>query len=138
MDNKDTICSCCLEGICGGHDEAKPFYRKISKKDGIRVCVGGSCIPNGARGVLAKLEEHLGIAAGEENETVSLDTHSCTGYCSLGPNVEVNGNVIRHNTSQNTVEKIEEARKLPQGQGWLSTHDLDTIDLDSILEKDGL
>jgi NADH-quinone oxidoreductase subunit E len=62
------------------------------------VCVGTACHVRGARRVLTRLEEHLGIKPGETTSdwNYSLDTVHCLGACALGPIVVVDGEYFGH------------------------------------------
>jgi len=55
------------------------------------VCVGTACHVRGAKRVLTRLEENLGIKSGETTSdwNYSLDTVHCLGACALGPIVVV-------------------------------------------------
>lgn len=57
------------------------------------VCVGTACHVRGARRVLSRLEETLGIKPGQTTPdwNYSLDTVHCLGACALGPIVVVDG-----------------------------------------------
>lgn len=57
------------------------------------VCVGTACHVRGARRVLTRLEESLGVKPGETTSdwNYSLDTVYCLGACALGPIVVVDG-----------------------------------------------
>jgi len=59
----------------------------------ICVCVGTACHVRGAKRVLTRLEERLGIKPGETTPdwNYSLDTVHCLGACALGPIVVVDG-----------------------------------------------
>ena len=73
------------------------FYNAFSLerrgRHGICVCVGTACHVRGARQVLTRLEESLGIKPGETTSDwkYSLDTVHCLGACALGPIVVVDG-----------------------------------------------
>ena len=70
------------------------------------VCVGTACHVRGARRVLARLEEHLGIKPGETTSdwNYSLDTVHCLGACALGPIVVDDGEY----SGQMHVQKVDE------------------------------
>ena len=71
------------------------FYNAFSLerrgRHGICVCVGTACHVRGAQRVLTRLEESLGIKAGETTSdwNYSLETVHCLGACALGPIVVV-------------------------------------------------
>jgi len=72
----------------------------------ICVCVGTACHVRGARQVLTRLEESLGIKPGEttSDRKYSLDTVHCLGACALGPIVVVDGEY----SGQMHVRKVDE------------------------------
>ena len=59
----------------------------------ICVCVGTACHVRGAPRVLARLENRLGIEAGESTPDWNcyLETVNCLGACALGPIVVADG-----------------------------------------------
>ena len=73
------------------------FYNAFSLlprgRHGICVCVGTACHVRGAKPVLDRLEETLGIKPGETTPDLhfSLETVNCLGACALGPIVVVDG-----------------------------------------------
>jgi len=73
------------------------FYNAFSLKRRGRhevcVCVGTACHVRGAKRVLTRLEDNLGIKPGETTPdwNYSLDTVHCLGACALGPIVVVDG-----------------------------------------------
>lgn len=62
----------------------------------ICVCVGTACHVRGAKRVLTRLEDSLGIKRGETTPdwNYSLDTVHCLGACALGPIVVVDGQYL--------------------------------------------
>jgi NADH-quinone oxidoreductase subunit E len=72
----------------------------------ICVCVGTACHVRGAKQVLARLEERLGIKPGETTPdyNYSLDTVHCLGACALGPIVVVDGEY----SGQMHVKKVDD------------------------------
>lgn len=90
------------------------------KPDTIRVCCGSDCSPRGARSIMERIVQHYQCNVGEHTGNVAVDFRGCTGYCSLGPNVAVNENVVNHCTPENVINKIEQARTLPPSQGLIS------------------
>jgi len=73
------------------------FYNAFSLKRRGRhqmcVCLGTACHVRGAKRVLTRLEDSLGIKPGETTPdwNYSLDTVYCLGACALGPIVVVDG-----------------------------------------------
>ena len=75
------------------------FYAQFSLspkgKYNISVCLGTACYVKGAQQLVDKLEECLGIAAGEctEDGKYSLEACRCIGACGLAPVLTVNEDV---------------------------------------------
>ena len=75
------------------------FYAQFSLspkgKYNISVCLGTACYVKGAQQLIDKLEECLGIAAGEctEDGKYSLEACRCIGACGLAPVLTVNEDV---------------------------------------------
>ena len=61
----------------------------------IGVCLGTACYVKGSGDILAKLEEKLGIKAGQttEDRRFTLDATRCIGCCGLAPVLTVNDEV---------------------------------------------
>lgn len=68
------------------------FHTRPVGKQHIQVCVSLPCVLRGARGVLARLEERLGIGAGQTtpDEKVALSTVECLCACEAAPAAQVN------------------------------------------------
>ncbi len=64
-------------------------------KNEIAVCLGTACYVKGSGEVLAKIEEELGIHAGEctSDGKFSISATRCIGCCGLAPVLTVNGDV---------------------------------------------
>jgi NADH:ubiquinone oxidoreductase subunit E len=58
----------------------------------IRICVGTTCHIRGAKLVQERLENELGIKAGETTQDLkyTLETVACVGACAMAPVVAVN------------------------------------------------
>lgn len=56
----------------------------------IKVCVSGKCKGRGADAVFVALER------GCSDRALVSKTGECMGYCGLGPNVAVDGNILHH------------------------------------------
>lgn len=75
------------------------FYAQFSLapkgKYRISVCLGTACYVKGSGKILEKLEEKLGIQAGDcqDNGLFSLDSTRCIGACALAPVFTVNDDV---------------------------------------------
>jgi NADH-quinone oxidoreductase subunit E len=73
------------------------FYNAFSLKPKgrhvISVCLGTACIVRGARKVLERASDKLGIQPGETTEDgeFTLETVNCLGACALGPVAVVDG-----------------------------------------------
>lgn len=64
----------------------------------IRICVGTTCHIRGAKQVQERLENELGIKAGETTPDgkYSLETVACVGACAMAPVVAVNNRFYGH------------------------------------------
>lgn len=73
------------------------FYFQPRGKHVVRVCTGTACHIRGAPAILARLEEELGIRAGETTPDLAftLETVNCVGCCALAPVVVVDDRVLR-------------------------------------------
>jgi bidirectional [NiFe] hydrogenase diaphorase subunit len=73
------------------------------------VCLGTACYVKGAGSVLAAIEKHSLIKAGETtpDKQLSLLTARCIGACAIGPAVIYDGLVSGHQTPETAVEKLE-------------------------------
>lgn len=60
----------------------------------IQICRGTACHVKGSLNVLERLQEELGIQAGETTHDglFSLEVVACIGACGLAPVISVNGN----------------------------------------------
>ncbi len=66
------------------------------------VCLGTACYVKGAAGILARLEEELGVRAGHTaaDGSFSLDVARCLGACGNAPAGVVDGEVRGHMESE--------------------------------------
>lgn len=73
------------------------FYFQPRGKHVVRVCTGTACYIRGAPALLARLEEELGIRAGQTTPDLAftLETVNCVGCCALAPVVVVDDRVLR-------------------------------------------
>lgn len=87
----------------------KAFSLKPKGRHEVHVCTGTSCHVRGAQRLLAAVERLTGIRPGETDREsrFSLDTGSCLGSCSLGPEIIVDG--VHH--ARMTPAKVEEVLK---------------------------
>ena len=71
----------------------KAFSLKPRGRHLINICLGTACHVRGAVRVLEKVEQELGINAGETTEDLkfTLETVNCVGACALGPIVIIDG-----------------------------------------------
>lgn len=76
------------------------------------ICMGTACYVRGADKVLATLEEHLKIKAGETTSDgkVSILTARCIGACGIAPAVVYDGAVTARQTADDALNKVK---------GWL-------------------
>ena len=75
----------------------------------IGVCLGTACYVKGSGDILAKLEEKLGIKAGQttEDRRFTLDATRCIGCCGLAPVMCVNDDVYGRITKKDVKGIIE-------------------------------
>ena len=80
------------------------FYSRFTLnpkgKHQVSVCLGTACYVKGSADVLARVEELLGIKAGEltADGKFSLDATRCVGACGLAPIMLVDDDVYGHMT----------------------------------------
>lgn len=88
------------------------FYFQPRGRHVIRVCTGTACYIRGAPAVLARLEETLGIKAGETTPDLAftLETVNCVGCCALAPVVVVDDRVVRRRDHRKLLEWISKER----------------------------
>lgn len=85
------------------------FRLKPIGKNIIKICEGTACHVNGAKSLLAILQDELGISVGETSDdgNFTLQSVACLGCCSLAPVIMINdcthGNL--------TTEKIKKVLK---------------------------
>ena len=86
------------------------FYSRFSLepkgKYCISVCLGTACFVKGSQKIMDRLQERLGIGAGQTTEDglISIDETRCVGACGLAPVFTVNGEVY----GKATVKKLDE------------------------------
>ncbi len=87
----------------------KTFSLKPKGRHEVHVCTGTSCHLKGARKLLEAVQRVTGIRPGETDARMvfSLQTGSCLGSCSLGPEIIVDG---KHHARM-TPAKAEELLK---------------------------
>lgn len=71
----------------------RAFSLKPKGKHVCTVCVGTACHVRGAQGILDKLTDRLGVAAGDTtgDGAYTLETVNCLGCCAIGPIVVKDG-----------------------------------------------
>ena len=71
------------------------FHLEQRGKHIITVCIGTACHVQGAPGLIAALEDELGIKVGETTKDMNftLETARCFGCCGLAPVITVNEDV---------------------------------------------
>ena len=75
------------------------FYSQFSLNPkgevAVAVCLGTACYVKGSGKIIEKVQETLGVAAGETSSDgkYSLDATRCIGACGLAPVMTVNGEV---------------------------------------------
>jgi NADH-quinone oxidoreductase subunit E len=90
------------------------FYNAFSLKPKgrhvINVCTGTACMVRGAKKVLERISERLGIQPGETTEDgqFTLETVNCLGACALGPVVVADGVYSGEMTSAKTETLLKE------------------------------
>jgi len=88
----------------------KTFSLTPKGRHEVQVCTGMSCHLRGAARLLAAVQRLLGIRPGETDaeRKFSLETGSCLGSCSLGPELIVDGT----HYGRMTPDKAEDVLKL--------------------------
>ncbi len=71
----------------------KTFSLKPKARHEVHVCTGSSCHVRGAARLLAAVQRALGIKPGETDREsrFTLETGTCLGSCSMGPEIIVDG-----------------------------------------------
>ncbi len=93
------------------------FYTMYNKKPvgrfHIQVCTNISCSLLGARHLVEKLEEELGISPGETTEDgmFTLTEVECLGSCGTAPMMQVNDSFYENLTEQKLLNLIDAMRK---------------------------
>lgn len=84
-----------IEKIYGVSTFYAQFALSPKGKYNISVCLGTACYVKGAQSILDKVEEELGIGAGEctNDASFSIEECRCIGACGLAPVMTVNDDV---------------------------------------------
>ncbi len=89
------------------------FYKAMSLiprgKHMVRVCLGTACHVRGGPKIMDKVEESLGIKAGETTQDMkfSLERVNCLGCCALGPVVVIDKDYHGKITTAKVKEVLE-------------------------------
>lgn len=70
----------------------------------IRVCLGKKCILRGGSDIYKNLKEGLAT-----EEALVLPVQECFGYCSEGPNIAINDNIVKGIRPFMAVEQVRAA-----------------------------
>jgi NADH-quinone oxidoreductase subunit E len=86
------------------------FYDRPQGRHHVYVCTNLPCSLRGARTLLAELEAHLGVKAGETTRDgrISLGHEECLGACAYAPMLRVDGVYHEH-------LDVEKARQILDG-----------------------
>lgn len=90
------------------------FYKHFSLvpqgRHQMSVCLGTACHVRGAKQLLDRVSNVIGVVAGEtsKDEKFSLHTVNCVGCCALGPVMTVDGEYLSNPTTQE-LEKVAAA-----------------------------
>ncbi len=73
------------------------------------VCMGTACYVKGADRVLAAIEQHAGIKAGEttSDNQLSLLTARCIGACGIAPAVVYDGAVTARQSPEDALQRVK-------------------------------
>ncbi len=102
-----------LSKVCHMATFFKAFTLKPRGKHLIHVCTGTACHVKGSYRVLERLEDVLGIKAGDTTDDLlfTLETVNCVGACALGPVVIVNDKYYGYMTPAKVESLIKEYRE---------------------------
>ena len=91
----------------------KSFSLKPRGKHLISTCLGTACHVRGSNTIVKKIEQELGIHAGETppDREFSLETVNCLGACALGPVVVVDGHYFPHVKASTVADILNKARE---------------------------
>lgn len=98
-----------LEKVYGVSTFYAQFALTPKGKVAISVCLGTACYVKGSQQILDKIEEILGIEAGEctADGKYSLDACRCVGACGLAPVMMVNGEVYGRLTPDDVADILK-------------------------------
>jgi NADH:ubiquinone oxidoreductase subunit E len=91
----------------------KSFSLKARGKHLISTCLGTACHVRGSHTIIKKIEQELGIHAGEttSDREFSLETVNCLGACALGPVVVVDGHYFPHVKASTVTDILNKSRE---------------------------
>ena len=75
------------------------------------ICTGTACFVKGADAIVQSVSEAFGVPAGEtaEDRSLTLKTARCLGSCGLAPVVVFDGDVLGHQSTESTLERVTAA-----------------------------
>lgn len=102
-----------LSRVCHMATFFRVFTLKPRGKYLIHVCTGTTCHVKGSYRVLERLEDVLGVKAGDTTNDLlfTLETVNCVGACALGPVVIVNDKYYGYMTPAKVESLIKEYRE---------------------------
>lgn len=99
-----------LEKVFGTSTFYSQFTLNPKGKNEVAVCLGTACYVKGSGEILAKIEEILGVKAGEctSDGKFSISATRCIGCCGLAPVMTVNGEVYGKITADDVQGILEQ------------------------------
>jgi NADH:ubiquinone oxidoreductase subunit E len=95
------------------------------KPHDVKVCCSGKCAGRGSERVFVTLEREGG------DDMIIEKTTNCFGYCAMGPNVAVDGNILHHLNPGDAITRVRREITHPSpkihGLGGKTLDDLDSI-----------
>ena len=90
----------------------RAFSLKPRGKNVCTVCVGTACHVRGSERIMHRLEERLGVPAGETTRDgkFTLETVNCLGCCALGPVVKFNKEYVSNPSSDELKKRVASAK----------------------------
>jgi len=86
------------------------FYDRPQGRHHVYVCTNLPCSLRGARSLLARLESHLGVRAGETTEDgrISLGHEECLGACAYAPMMRVDETYYEDLDFEKAAKRLDE------------------------------
>ncbi len=102
-----------LAKIFGALTFYSQFYTEPRGKFIVKVCVGTACHVQGAKDILDRLKEEIGVEAGGTTDDMmfTLEPVACIGSCGLAPLCLINTETAAHQTPVSMVEKVHAVRE---------------------------